>query len=137
MSERSAAMARLVRQRACDRCEYCRTHQSLQVATFHIEHIVPIAAGGTSSLENVALACPTCNLHKSNRLSAADPESGSVVRLFHPRLDIWSDHFEWLDYAIAGKTAVGRATALAFDMNSERRLKSRRAEERFGLFPPG
>ena len=29
----------LVRARAGDRCEYCRMHQSLQGATFHVEHV--------------------------------------------------------------------------------------------------
>ena len=37
---------RLVSTRAGDRCEYCRMHQSLQGATFHVEHIVPRSRGG-------------------------------------------------------------------------------------------
>ena len=43
-------------------------HQSLQGATFHVEHIVPRCLGGLSKLENLAWACPSCNLHKSNRV---------------------------------------------------------------------
>lgn len=33
-------------------------HQSLQGATFHIEHIVPHTKGGAETLANLALACP-------------------------------------------------------------------------------
>jgi hypothetical protein len=136
MSEPSAAMVRLVWQRALDRCEYCRMHQSLQVATFHMEHIVPSSAGGPSSPENLALACPACNLHKSNRLMVSDPDSQLVVPLFHPRLHVWSDHLTWSGYEVVGLTPIGRAAIAALDLNHSRRLKVRMAEETFRLFPP-
>lgn len=136
MTEPSAAVARLVRQRAHDRCEYCRMHQSLQVATFHIEHIIPTSVGGTSSSENLALACPACNLHKASRLAAADLESRTTVPLFHPRLDVWADHFEWSGYEIVGKTPTGRVTVATLDLNRDRHLNIRKAEEKFDLFPP-
>jgi len=34
-------LARLVRERAGDRCQYCLMHQSLQAASCHVEHILP------------------------------------------------------------------------------------------------
>jgi hypothetical protein len=34
--------------RAGGRCEYCQMYQSLQGATFHVEHIVPRCRGGSS-----------------------------------------------------------------------------------------
>src|SRR5271165_4288477 len=37
--------------------------------------------------DNLALACYHCNAHKGPNLSALDPESGALVRLFNPRLD--------------------------------------------------
>ena len=43
-----------VKERAGDRCEYCRMHQALQGGTFHVEHIIPSARGGPSTLENLA-----------------------------------------------------------------------------------
>lgn len=49
-------LAVLVRERAAGRCQYCLMHQSLQGATFHIEHIIPQAKGGSSELPNLALA---------------------------------------------------------------------------------
>jgi hypothetical protein len=36
-----AETVRQVEDRAQQRCEYCRMHQALQGATFHVEHIVP------------------------------------------------------------------------------------------------
>lgn len=127
---------RQVSDRAAERCEYCRMHQSLQGATFHVEHIVPRSGGGDSSLHNLAWACPGCNLHKADRVDAQDPQTGQLVRLFHPRLDSWRDHFHWENHRIVPRTPVGRATAAALDFNHPRRIRIRQAEESFDLFPP-
>jgi hypothetical protein len=40
MSPISPDLRRLVRQRAGDRCEYCRLPQEGQEATFHLDHVV-------------------------------------------------------------------------------------------------
>lgn len=125
-----------VEQRAAGRCEYCRMHQPLQGATFHIEHIVPRSLGGQSDIENLAWACPGCNLHKSNRIDVPCTESGTAIPLFNPRRDNWSDHFHWASYRIIGLTPVGRVTVEALALNHERRIRIRQAEARFDLFPP-
>ena len=39
--------------RARGRCEYCQLAQAGQEATFHIDHIVPLAAGGPTTVSNV------------------------------------------------------------------------------------
>jgi copper homeostasis protein CutC len=39
-----ASLRRLAIQRANDRCEYCKIAQAGQVATFHIDHILPVVA---------------------------------------------------------------------------------------------
>jgi hypothetical protein len=111
-------------------------HQSLQGATFHVEHILPVSRGGPSILENLAWCCPSCNLHKSDRTHALDPETNQMALLFHPRQDNWSDHFSWLGFKLIGRTASGRATITALKLNSDRRLLIRHAEEQFKLFPP-
>ncbi|HEV8718949.1 MAG TPA: HNH endonuclease signature motif containing protein [Candidatus Binatia bacterium] len=85
MNLTKAEIQREVESRAGHRCEYCRRHQALQGASFPVEHIVPIALGGTDDLDNLAWACPGCNLKKSNRVTAVDPATGADVRLLHPR----------------------------------------------------
>lgn len=127
---------RTVEARAGGRCEYCRMHQALQGATFHVEHIYPSSKGGTSDLDNLAWCCPGCNLSKTNRVEVPDPDSNSVVRLFHPRRDAWAEHFQWAGYRLVGQTPVGRATVFALDLNHTRRILIRQAEERLGWFPP-
>lgn len=132
----SAELEREVRCRARDRCEYCFMHQSLQGATFHVEHIIPRTRGGATQLDNLALACPGCNLGKSDRVEVEDPVTQRLSSLFHPRLQRWPDHFMWDGYRVVGLSPVGRATVLALDFNHPRRLRIRDAEQRFGLFPP-
>ena len=111
-------------------------HQSLQGATFHIEHVIPRSRGGLSRFDNLAWACPSCNLAKADRVEGLDNETGVLVPLFNPRLDNWRDHFQWDRYEITARTAVGRVTLLLLDLNRPRRVLIRRAEELFGLFPP-
>lgn len=127
---------RRVRIRADNRCEYCRMHQALQGATFHVEHIVPRSLGGSSRLENLAWSCPGCNLHKAGRVEFTDPESGRVVPLFNPRSDRWGDHFAWRRFELVALSPVGRATCDALSLNRDRRILIRQAEAMFGLFPP-
>ncbi len=131
----SEDLARQVETRAQRRCEYCRMHQALQGATFHVEHLLPSSRGGPTLLENLAWACPSCNLHKSDRTEALDPETGEKVPLFNPRTQLWHEHFQFADYQVLGLTAIGRATVLLLELNQPRRLLIRQAEELFGLFP--
>jgi hypothetical protein len=111
-------------------------HQSLQGATFHIEHITPSAAGGSDTTDNLALACPGCNLAKSSRTLVPDPDTNSTVSLFDPRTQTWDEHFAWEGYLVVGLTPTGRATVAALNLNHPRRIRIREAEERFDLFPP-
>jgi len=132
----SSEIERQVQLRAADRCEYCRMHQSLQGATFHVEHIVPTSHGGESMLDNLAWACPGCNLRKSDRVKARDPQTSDLVPFFNPRCDDWGDHFRWEGYEVIAFTPIGRAAHAALDLNHPRRIRIRQAEEMFGLFPP-
>ncbi len=111
-------------------------HQALQGATFHVEHIIPPSRGGHTQLNNLAWACPSCNLHKANRVESIDPETTNQVPLFNPRIDNWNAYFRWDGYCVVGRTPIGRATVAALDLNHPRRIKIREAEEIFGLFPP-
>src|SRR5580692_2225165 len=110
-------LSRTVRARAAGRRQYCLMHESLQGATFHIEHVIPQCKGGLSDLDNLVLACPGCNLHKSSRISAIDPATGQDGPLFHPLQQPWPEHFRITSYQIEGMTAVGRATVEALNLN--------------------
>jgi len=122
-----------VRNRAADRCEYCRIPQeALRFARFHIEHIRARQHGGTDEPENLALACRRCNLFKGPNLTSIDPQTGQLAPLFNPRVHHWEDHFATVGAVIAGMTAIGRATVALLNMNEEERLivrEERRAEE--------
>ena len=98
----SAALHKLVQERASDRCEYCGLHQDHSLLSLHVEHIIPKQHGGSSVLENLALACPGCNLHKGANLRGIDPDTRKTERLFPPRQDIWQEHFQVIEGRIAG-----------------------------------
>lgn len=114
--------------RAGGRCEYCGVPQSLYPDfRFHVEHVVARKHGGGDGEENLALACHLCNLSKGSNLSGIDPDSGALTRLFHPRTDVWDDHFLLEDSGrVDGKTAVGRTTVAVLAMNQAIRMKIRR-----------
>jgi hypothetical protein len=99
----SVELQRKIRDRFADCCAYCLTAESLTATTFEFEHIIPRSAGGETSLENLCFSCPNCNRYKANRqniiVGAAstleNPDSGEIIRLFHPQLQVWKEHFNW------------------------------------------
>ena len=95
MTEVSPSLHAEVVLRASHRCEYCRLSQLGQEATFHVDHVVPRAAGGPTTGDNLALACVSCSLRKWAKQTATDPDSGEEVPLFNPRTQSWADHFRW------------------------------------------
>lgn len=129
---------RLVRQRANERCEYCHTSERWQYVRFTVDHIVPLAQGGSDTPDNLALACFHCNRRKSDRLTALDPDSGEEVSLFNPRQDDWREHFTWSadGLLVIGLTPVGRATVEALALNRERVINIRAADRMVGRHPP-
>jgi hypothetical protein len=120
-----AAIRTTVRQRADNRCEYCLLRQEHCDLTHHVEHILPKQHGGTDTVDNLALACHRCNLHKGPNLTGIDPDTGKLVPLFHPRRDGWEEHFQFQGVRIEGRTAIGRATVHVLGINDVRRLELR------------
>jgi hypothetical protein len=94
--------------------------------------------GGTSTDQNLTLACPLCNSHKSDRTHAVDPETGALSPLFHPNGQVWHEHFGWTNKGavVVGKTPVGRATVAALDMNHPDIVATRRLWIAVGWHPP-
>ncbi|NCJ06288.1 HNH endonuclease [Synechococcales cyanobacterium C] len=132
----SASLRRLVIQRAGNRCEYCGLSQLGQAATFHIDHVIPVVAGGSTTIDNLALACVACSLHKGARQDIEDPETRKTVTIFNPRQQTWKEHFFWMGVEIAGLTAVGRATVNVLKLNRAIIQAIRVEEECFGRHPP-
>lgn len=121
---------------AGNRCEYCGLAQDGQEVTFHIDHVVPIAAGGLTAEENLALACVSCSLHKAARETVRDPETGNDVPIYSPRRQVWSDHFRWDGFRVMGTTAIGRATVAVLNLNRPLILAIRAEEAAIGRHPP-
>ena len=136
MSDIPAHLRNEVVMRAGSRCEYCGLSQAGQEATFHIDHVVPRAAGGPTEATNLALACVSCSLRKCARQVAPDPESGEDAPLFNPRAQRWADHFRWEGVVVVPLTPTGRATAAALAMNRPLVVAIRLEEAERGRHPP-
>ncbi|MFZ4556791.1 MAG: HNH endonuclease [Pseudanabaena sp.] len=61
MSILSEIIKERVRQRAKNRCEYCLSRQEYVLGRLQIDHIQPVAKGGTNTEDNLCLACELCN----------------------------------------------------------------------------
>jgi hypothetical protein len=127
----------VVARRAANRCEYCRAPEAIANFPFEVEHVLPQTQGGTNDQDNLALACRSCNLFKSDAILAPDPATGQNARLFHPRRDVWAEHFvaDAITGQIAGLTSVGRATIARLQMNSVFQQEARILWARLGLYP--
>jgi len=130
------ALVRQTVERAGNRCEYCGLSQLGQEATFHVDHVFPIAASGPTVIENLALACVSCSLRKHAKLTAIDPDTQTEVMVFDPRTQRWADHFRWDGFRVVGLTAIGRATVFTLDMNRALILAIREEEAARGRHPP-
>jgi hypothetical protein len=112
---------RRIREAAQNRCGYCLSPQYLVMARLEIEHIVPVAKGGSNEEFNLWLACPLCNRYKSDKTEAIDPKTGALVPLFNPRDQRWGEHFRWTEdgIRITGLSATGRATVAALHLSDD------------------
>ena len=92
-------MDEILRQRVWDRaqgaCEYCHIPQRFDILPFQIDHIIAQKHHGPTVGENLALCCYSDNSYKGPNIAGIDPYRGEVTRLFHPRRDVWDEHFQW------------------------------------------
>jgi hypothetical protein len=113
--------------RARDRCEYCHIRQvDVPFLRHQIDHVIALQHRGSDRIKNLALACYRCNKFKGPNLTAFDPRTGKLVRLFNPRRQRWSSHFVRRGVLILGLTATGRATVELLQMNGRSRQDLRR-----------
>jgi hypothetical protein len=103
-----------------------------------LDHIIPQAAGGPTTEDNLWLACSRCNQYKGIQTHSRDPQTGEQAPLFNPRRQVWNEHFEWSEDGtrILGKTPSGRATVVALKMNNSEIVVARRLWVSAGWWPP-
>ena len=133
-----ASLRQQVRERFNFICAYCQTAESLATVTFEIEHIVPLSTGGQTLLNNLCLACPTCNRFKGIRQEATDSLTNEVIQLFHPNQHHWNEHFAWSENftEIIGLTSTGRVTIALLKMNRPQLVRLRKMWVSVDKHPP-
>ena len=129
------ALRSQVARRARHRCEYCLIHKNDTAFRPQVDHIVSRKHGGLSNIENLAYACVLCNRRKGSDVASIDRGSGDIVRLYHPRQDRWSDHFQVVANSIRGISDVGAATAELLQLNRPERLAERTLLQTLGSYP--
>ena len=132
----AAELRALVAQRAGFRCEYCRIAEDDAAFSHEVDHVRSRQHGGATIPDNLAFACMICNRFKGTNVASVDA-SGSAVRLFHPRLDRWEEHFRLAGAVIEPLTPTGEATARLLRMNARERVIERQALQRLGRYPRG
>ncbi|NCR66895.1 MAG: hypothetical protein GPJ34_10085 [Microcystis aeruginosa LL11-07] len=60
-------------------------------------------------------------LDSATPTTGIDPQTGEEVAIFNPRLQLWNDHFVWINKGliIIGTTPTGRATCVRLDFNDQ------------------
>jgi HNH endonuclease len=131
-------MRQIIAARAQNRCEYCKCSADITTETFSVEHAYPLSLGGDNTLENLAWSCMGCNGFKGARIRAIDPLTNQLAPIFHPRQQLWDDHFCWTEDSceIIGQTPSGRATVLALRLNRKGVVNLRRILAQVGEHPP-
>ena len=92
-----------------------------------------MSTGLSATAENLALSCYHDNAHKGPNIAGIDPATGAVTRLFHPRRDVWNDHFTWNGPELLGRTPIGRTTVDVLNINLPERVEHRRLLIQAGL----
>lgn len=130
----SVELRRQVIARAGNCCEYCGLSQEDSFFRFEIDHIVSEKHGGKTVLENLCLCCPDCNAFKGSDIGSIDIQTGQIVRLFDPRVQIWTQHFRLHNGVIEPLTAEGRVTVFLLRLNQPERVIDRQlliAQDRY------
>jgi len=89
----SPQLRALLEKRDEKRCLYCLTSEENCGLRMHVDHIVPESEGGDTTMENLCLACFSCNVYKGAKMTGLDPLTGEAVLLFHPLQQNWKEHF--------------------------------------------
>jgi hypothetical protein len=130
-----ANLRRAISDRAQNRCEYCLLPSALSLASHQVDHVIAEKHGGLTLEINLALSCSLCNQAKGSDIASIDLETGEIVRLFNPRQDEWTDHFqiEKDSGKILPLTKIGSVTVKLLQMNCESSLPTRLLLSKAGI----
>ena len=120
------AMRRQVEERADGCCKYCLVPNFATFAAHEIDHIIAEKHGGRTESENLALSCTLCNKYKGSDLASIDPDTEKIVPLYHPRQNIWREHFQFSGTEFTPLTAIGRVTIRLLQLNRLDRVEERK-----------
>ena len=129
-----ADLRRAIYERAAGRCEYCLLPESAALHRHEPDHIVPVQHDGGTVSHNLALACFRCNRFKGPNVGSYDPDTGSLVAFFNPRIHVWLEHFRFDGAEIVPLTPEARVTVKIFRLNAPDRITERRALMEAGAF---
>ncbi len=135
MSALTAALRRLVRERAALRCEYCVLAEDDAYLPHEPDHVIAVKHGGVTDASNLALACFDCNRYKGSDIASVDPDDGRLTPLFNPRTEDWAEHFQTDAGRVVPITPVGRVTVALLQINLTLRVEVRDELTRLGRWP--
>jgi hypothetical protein len=134
-SEVSAALSRLVADRAYRVCEYCLVHEEDVYHGCEVDHILSGKHGGLTVVENLAFACFHCNRHNGTDVGSVSVRTGTLVRFYNPRLDRWKEHFCRDESRIEAVTDIGEVTVRLLEFNHPERVAFRKFLSEAGRYP--
>jgi hypothetical protein len=123
-----ADLRRLVLKRANFCCEYCKLPDNVSFFPHEVDHVTAEKHRGLTESENLAYSCWRCNRLKGSDLGSFDPLTNEFSFFFHPRRQIWAEHFQMERGLIRGLTPEGRATVAIFDFNQPERIQERQRQ---------
>ena len=87
-----------------------------------------------SGSDNLAYACPICNINKGSDIATVLSDIRLPVRFYNPRLDVWSEHFEAQSTGLLiSKSMIGEATIKILELNQTDSIIERIKMIRLGL----
>ena len=131
----SPEIRQTVASRANNVCEYCLLAEANAYFRFQVEHIISRKHGGSSELENLALACVFCNRYKGSDIASLKPETDELVSFYNPRTMRWREHFRLNGVFIEPLTNIGEATVRILQMNHDDQILERQVLNGRGRYP--
>lgn len=84
-------------------CVYCECDLTSSVGTNRctIDHVIPCASGGSNAVDNLVVACKSCNSKRQDKPLDSWATAGQIERIYAERMapvDRIKGHLRWLRY---------------------------------------